>query len=438
MSVYTAGDGTRNSGALTQSEAHVYGSSRLGILNLNVNCTSLTQPAGRSLVRGNKLFELPNHLGNVLVTISDKKLQHSTDGSTVDYYTADAISANDYYAFGSPMPGRAMNTAGYRYGFNGKENDNEVKGVGDQIDYGMRVYDPRVGRFYAIDPITQKYPALTPYQFASNSPIAMADIDGMEGGDYMMWAMLKANEQQKKNGYTNDQITKFNNDVVHGIQESTKTQGKVILVLGAAAVDVFATKGWLTRTLLASQLFGAFPHTKASTPEGRVLQDQNSKEALTDALVTWGAGKILGVALDVSVSGLRGLARNRLDFAKNFYETAGFAPERAGSHMNGIDLTKKVVEETYKKGTVLEQWTYIDKDGHPIMGDYYALPGADPSRLGIPLEGRVKTTIVLNEDTKFLQSTSADIKDWTPGSNRELKGGETQLFQTGVKYKIKK
>ena len=29
----------------------------------------------------------------------------------------------------------------------GRENDNEVKGIGDQVDYGMRVYDPRAGRF---------------------------------------------------------------------------------------------------------------------------------------------------------------------------------------------------------------------------------------------------------------------------------------------------
>jgi hypothetical protein len=43
------------------------------------------------------------------------------------------------------MPGRsyAVN-AGYRYGFNGKENDNEVKGEGNQQDYGMRIYDPRL------------------------------------------------------------------------------------------------------------------------------------------------------------------------------------------------------------------------------------------------------------------------------------------------------
>jgi len=69
---------------------------------------------------------------------------------------------------------------GYRYGFNGKENDNEVKGEGNQQDYGMRVYDPRIAKFLSVDPITAKYPMLTPYQFASNSPILNIDLDGAE------------------------------------------------------------------------------------------------------------------------------------------------------------------------------------------------------------------------------------------------------------------
>lgn len=42
----------------------------------------------------------------------------------------------------------------YRYGFNGKENDNDVKGIeGSQQDYGMRIYDPRLGRFLSVDPV---------------------------------------------------------------------------------------------------------------------------------------------------------------------------------------------------------------------------------------------------------------------------------------------
>jgi RHS repeat-associated protein len=79
------------------------------------------------------------------------------------------------------MPQRQFSAGGYRYGFNGKENDNDVKGVGNQQDYGMRIYDPRLGRFLSVDPITAKYPELTPYQFASNTPIVAIDLDGLEG-----------------------------------------------------------------------------------------------------------------------------------------------------------------------------------------------------------------------------------------------------------------
>ena len=126
---------------------------------------------------------MSNHLGNVLVTVSDKKIgvDANSDG-LIDYYNADIITANDYYPFGSLMPGRKYIPANssYRYGFNGKENDNEVKGEGNQQDYGMRIYDPRLGRFLSVDPITSKYAELTPYQFASNRPIDGIDQDGLE------------------------------------------------------------------------------------------------------------------------------------------------------------------------------------------------------------------------------------------------------------------
>jgi RHS repeat-associated protein len=78
------------------------------------------------------------------------------------------------------MPQRSITSGSYRYGFNGKENDNDVKGTGNQQDYGMRIYDPRIGRFLSVDPITAKYPELTPYQFASNRPIDGIDLDGLE------------------------------------------------------------------------------------------------------------------------------------------------------------------------------------------------------------------------------------------------------------------
>ncbi|KIC91947.1 hypothetical protein HY58_07000 [Flavihumibacter sp. ZG627] len=44
----------------------------------------------------------------------------------------------------------------------------------------MRIYDPRIGKFLSVDPLTKGYPMLTPYQFASNRPIDGFDLDGLE------------------------------------------------------------------------------------------------------------------------------------------------------------------------------------------------------------------------------------------------------------------
>ena len=77
------------------------------------------------------------------------------------------------------QPGRKHSVgSGYRYGFNGKEKDNEVKVEGNQLDFGSRVYDSRIGRFLSTDPLQKKYPSESPYIFSGNSPITMKDVDG--------------------------------------------------------------------------------------------------------------------------------------------------------------------------------------------------------------------------------------------------------------------
>jgi RHS repeat-associated protein len=188
------------SGGLKQAEVHLYGSSRLGIAGektVKHNPDQINLDAGFGLgiistfTRGEKMLELSNHLGNVLVTISDKKIAvaSQTNSSLIDHYEADILSASDYTPFGMQMVGRTWNSSSYRYGFNGKENDNEIKGEGNQQDYGMRIYDPRLGKFLSVDPITKDYPELTPYQFASNSPILGIDLDGLEFANPM--ALLK-------------------------------------------------------------------------------------------------------------------------------------------------------------------------------------------------------------------------------------------------------
>lgn len=189
MAVYEK-NSSLNSGHFTLAEQHLYGSSRLGIYNPDkdltlpanapINLGSNQTAAFATFERGKKFFELSNHLGNVLVTLRDDKKAVSTNGTSINYYLPNIVSASDYYPFGMQMPGRKFNAGNYRYGFNGKENDNDVKGEGNQQDYGMRIYDPRVGKFLSVDPLTGDFPWYTPYQYAGNKPIAFIDLDGLE------------------------------------------------------------------------------------------------------------------------------------------------------------------------------------------------------------------------------------------------------------------
>jgi RHS repeat-associated protein len=198
---------------LTLEEQHLYGGSRLGMkapreddgdpvlaagytftpgstnsdgtINVSVVVGYLTAsnlPSGmRWMTR--KSYELNNHLGNVYAVVTDKKMGIATTqySTSVSYYKADVVSATDYFAFGAPENGRVFNSANYRYGFNGKENDPESVGTGEGLqDYGMRIYNPALGRFLSVDPLSPKYPWYTPYQFAGNSPIESIDLDGLE------------------------------------------------------------------------------------------------------------------------------------------------------------------------------------------------------------------------------------------------------------------
>lgn len=126
------------------------------------------------------------------------------------------------------MPGRKFVGVGsYNYGFNGKENDNEVKGSGSQQEYGMRIYDPRLGKFLSVDPLTKNYPFYTPYQFTGNSPILSVDIDGLEGSVTINKSEKKitvetrikyTDEQKKKIESAGLSFERFKQDYYHQFQ----------------------------------------------------------------------------------------------------------------------------------------------------------------------------------------------------------------------------
>ncbi|WP_378187730.1 RHS repeat domain-containing protein [Aquimarina sp. W85] len=95
-------------------------------------------------------------------------------------FVPDVLSYSDYYPFGMLLPNRHGNSGDYRYGFQGQEMDNELKGEGNSINYKYRLHDPRVGRFFAVDPLATTYSWNSPYAFSENRVIDGLELEGLE------------------------------------------------------------------------------------------------------------------------------------------------------------------------------------------------------------------------------------------------------------------
>jgi RHS repeat-associated protein len=97
------------------------------------------------------------------------------------YHQEEALEANPFFsgnALDKKDQAKKKRIDAYRYGFNGMERDDEMKGIGNSYDFGARLYDPRLGRWFSVDPEFKAYPANSDYSFALNSVINVVDPDG--------------------------------------------------------------------------------------------------------------------------------------------------------------------------------------------------------------------------------------------------------------------
>ena len=125
----------------------------------------------------------------------------NTDFTSV--FLPDVLSFNDYYPFGMLVPRRHGSLESYKYGFQGQEKDDELKGEGNSLNYTFRMHNPRVGRFFAVDPLFKEYPHNSVYAFSENRVIDATELEGLEAvlvhgtwanrDDKAIFSMEKAN-----------------------------------------------------------------------------------------------------------------------------------------------------------------------------------------------------------------------------------------------------
>lgn len=135
------------------------------------------------------------------------------------------------------------------YSFQGMEHDNEVKGEGNSMNYKYRMCDPRIGRFFAVDPLAAKYPHNGTYNFSENRVINAIELEGLESLDAFSVATNEFNaftskirnsvtfEEPSSSVYRTFKFAVFNPSIASEIGESDKSNNI------SSDVTRFSTRG---------------------------------------------------------------------------------------------------------------------------------------------------------------------------------------------------
>jgi hypothetical protein len=262
-----------------------------------------------------------------------------------------------------------------------------------------------------VDPITKDYPELTPYQFASNTPIFGIDLDGKELLGYkwlfdiwLEWKFgdptgakrFKAGAEKKiaiENGlmpYHNDNVPKqVQNqlDHINNIEANTK------LVAGANQYGIFILSTWAD---------------------------------ISTSIIPLGEA---GVIIRSEMSALR------VRVATKVYEANGLKGSRLIDHLKYYDFDQKVYKGALEEGTELVQYKLKNSKGG--IGDYYAPKDTKPEEIGLSFDDiDWENSFSVKLDFKVegnLISTHAKNKPLYYDPSRISTGGGTQIYNPDLK-----
>jgi RHS repeat-associated protein len=124
--------------------------------------------------------------------------------------TGEIENAMDYYPFGEELTGRSINYGtNAKYKFTGKERDTETSydyGVYPAKGGGARYYDSKLGRWLQVDPLAEKYPGWSTYNYSMDNPLLLVDIDGREIHIYLTNSSKKEIDFNKVANYMKSQF----------------------------------------------------------------------------------------------------------------------------------------------------------------------------------------------------------------------------------------
>ncbi len=152
------------------------------------------------------------------------------------------------------LPNRHGSSDKYRYGFQRQEKDDEIKGEGNSLNYKYRMHDPRVGRFFAIDPLSKEYPHYSPYSFSGNKVIHKNELEGLEETNLIIYDNLQdaaALITAMNDGDVERVLLEVNKSIRDGVADQHKWQNVTdddVLQVSVVSSDNYSTESLFRAT----------------------------------------------------------------------------------------------------------------------------------------------------------------------------------------------
>lgn len=323
------------------------------------------------------------------------------------------------------LPGRHANTSDYRYGFQGQEMDDEIKGEGNSLNYTFRMHDPRVGRFFAVDPLFKEYPWNSSYTFSENKVIRYVELEGLEVGDPFYWLAVE-NSVKNPDGVGAHYLG-FGNGVGLSLKSTwdffTSDAYKSETWKNAGNAFIFFAARNPVTSLEIDKQFG----TNSFETGSQVIQ---AFDEGADKLINGNGferGQIIGqftTDVGLGIIGDKGIGKikylKRFNLSKKFDIATDF-----------IDYSKKVYTQTFKEGDVIYQYRIPGTD----KGSYYVRSlDITPEQVGVdPSDYTEVFKVTLDKDMKALISTHKKNTPYWRNPDKTLDGGGEQIFSKDLK-----
>ena len=219
-------------------------------------------------------YHLTDHLGSVRVIAENK--------TTV-------LERSDYYPLGLRWETSDQQVSDNRYRFNGKE-DQKFAGL-DFLDYGARMYDPVIGRWFGQDPNAETYYPHSPYAYCVNNPINVIDPIGAD-----IWIINQSGfivDVIKDKGKDEFQIVDDKGNTINGgtltfeagTIEGQKTYTYFSEDIGIDTYDVYKVRGDNNGTALFNFLSDNITGSASKVEIGQIMTGIEGKKGL-DFIVT--------------------------------------------------------------------------------------------------------------------------------------------------------